>query len=68
MKLLSASVARYTWWHERHAPPTAFTDAPAAAAGASLKAVGAACRSCHQVYRATDADNNFILKPGSLGG
>jgi len=40
----------------------------AAAAGASLKAVGAACRSCHQVYRATDADNNFILKPGSLGG
>ena len=39
----------------------------AAAAGAALKAVGAACRSCHQVYRATDADNNFILKPGSLG-
>ena len=40
----------------------------AAAAGASVKAVGGACRSCHQVYRATDADNNFILKPGSLGG
>jgi cytochrome c556 len=40
----------------------------AAAAGAALKAVGAACRSCHQVYRATDADNNFILKPGSIGG
>ena len=39
-----------------------------AAAAASLKAVGAACRSCHQVYRATDADNNFILKPGSIGG
>ena len=40
----------------------------AAAAGASVKAVGGACRSCHQVYRATDADNNFILKPGSIGG
>ena len=40
----------------------------AAVAGAALKAVGAACRSCHQVYRATDADNNFILKPGSIGG
>jgi hypothetical protein len=40
----------------------------AATAAASLKAVGAACRSCHQVYRTTDADNNFILKPGSIGG
>src|SRR4029079_13913305 len=40
----------------------------AAATAASLKEVGAACRSCHQVYRATDADNNFILKPGSIGG
>jgi cytochrome c556 len=40
----------------------------AAAAKASLTAVGAACRSCHRVYRATDADNNFIIKPGSLGG
>ena len=35
-------------------------------AQSALKAVGAACRSCHQVYRATDADDNFILKPGSL--
>ncbi len=34
-------------------------------AQSALKAVGAACRSCHQVYRATDADDNFILKPGS---
>jgi cytochrome c556 len=40
----------------------------AAAAGASVKAVGASCRQCHQAYRATDADNNFILKPGSIGG
>lgn len=39
-----------------------------AAAAAALKAVGGACRSCHQVYRATDEENNFILKPGSIGG
>ena len=32
----------------------------------ALKAIGASCRSCHQVYRATDDDDNFILKPGSL--
>ena len=38
------------------------------AAEAALKEVGAACRACHQQYRATDADNNFILKPGSIGG
>src|ERR671922_81889 len=29
---------------------------------------GAACRACHQQYRATDAENNYILKPGSIGG
>ena len=40
----------------------------AAAAAASLKAVGGSCRTCHQQYRATDAENNFILKPGSIGG
>jgi cytochrome c556 len=37
-------------------------------ADAALKEVGAACRSCHQEYRQRDADNNFILKPGSIGG
>jgi cytochrome c556 len=35
---------------------------------AALKEVGASCRACHQQYRATDAENNFILKPGSIGG
>jgi hypothetical protein len=40
----------------------------AATAKAALTAVGAACRSCHRVYRTTDADDNFILKPGSLEG
>jgi cytochrome c556 len=38
------------------------------AAEAAMKEVGASCRSCHQQYRATDAENNFILKPGSIGG
>jgi cytochrome c556 len=41
-------------------------DAPAVEA--ALKEVGASCRTCHQQYRATDAENNFILKPGSIGG
>ena len=39
----------------------------AATAAASLKEVGASCRACHKVYRATDAEENFILKPGSIG-
>lgn len=44
-------------------------DAPdAAAATASIKELGATCRSCHEVYRARDADNNWVLKPGSIGG
>ncbi len=38
-----------------------------ATATAALKEVGAACRACHKVYRATDAEDNFILKPGSIG-
>jgi cytochrome c556 len=41
-------------------------DAPAATT--ALKEVGASCRACHQQYRATDAENNFILKPGTIGG
>jgi cytochrome c556 len=39
-----------------------------AAAQAAMKEVGASCRACHQKYRATDAENNYILKPGSIGG
>ncbi len=30
--------------------------------------VGAACRQCHEKYRARDAENNWILKPGSIEG
>jgi cytochrome c556 len=40
----------------------------AAAADAALKEVGASCRACHKQYRDTDAENNFILKPGTIGG
>lgn len=40
----------------------------AAAATAAVKQVGASCRSCHEVYRVRDADNNWVLKPGSIGG
>jgi cytochrome c556 len=40
----------------------------AAAAATALKEVGNACRACHKQYRATDAENNFILKPGTIGG
>lgn len=39
-----------------------------AAATASIKEVGAACRTCHEPYRVRDADNNWVLKPGSIGG
>jgi cytochrome c556 len=39
-----------------------------ATATAALKEVGASCRACHQKYRATDAENNFILRPGALEG
>ena len=39
-----------------------------AAAMASLKQeVGASCRTCHEAYRVRDAENNWVLKPGSLG-
>jgi cytochrome c556 len=35
---------------------------------ASLKQdVGAACRQCHEKYRVRDAENNWVLKPGSIG-
>jgi cytochrome c556 len=40
----------------------------ATAAATALKEVGASCRACHKQYRATDAENNFILKPGTVGG
>ena len=39
-----------------------------AAVTAAMKEVGGACLSCHKAYRERDADNNWVLKPGSIGG
>jgi cytochrome c556 len=39
-----------------------------AAVQAALKEMGGACNTCHKTYRVRDADNNYILKPGSIGG
>jgi cytochrome c556 len=34
---------------------------------AALKQMGGACLTCHKIYRVRDADNNWVLKPGSIG-
>jgi cytochrome c556 len=39
-------------------------DGPASIA--AMKEMGQACGACHKQYRAQDADNNYILKPGVL--
>jgi cytochrome c556 len=39
-----------------------------AAATASFKEAGGACRACHQQYRVEDDNNNYTLKPGSVAG
>ena len=39
-----------------------------AAAAVAAKEVGAACRSCHMVYRAQDDKQQYIIKPGTIGG
>jgi cytochrome c556 len=39
-----------------------------AAAIAAIKEISPACRQCHMIYRAQDANNNYIIKPGSIGG
>jgi cytochrome c556 len=33
---------------------------------ASMKEMGQACSACHKQYRAQDAENNYILKPGTI--
>ena len=35
---------------------------------AMKQSVGPACRMCHEKYRVRDAENNWVLKPGSIGG
>ena len=42
-------------------------DGPAVQA-ALKQEVGPACRQCHEKYRVRDAENNWVLKPGSIGG
>ena len=37
-----------------------------AAVSAAFRDVGTSCTSCHRAYRATDENNNFILKPGTV--
>jgi cytochrome c556 len=34
----------------------------------ALKDVGGSCSACHKQYRAQDAENNYTLKPGTIGG
>ena len=33
---------------------------------AGYRELGTACLTCHRVYRTTDDNNNFILKPGAV--
>ena len=33
---------------------------------AAYRDAGTACTSCHRVYRATDENNQFIIKPGTV--
>jgi cytochrome c556 len=35
---------------------------------AAIKDLNQTCNECHKVYRATDDDGHFILKPGSVPG
>jgi cytochrome c556 len=38
----------------------------AAVMAAMKQQVGPACRQCHEKYRVRDAENNWVLKPGSI--
>lgn len=40
----------------------------ATAVQTATREIGATCRTCHMAYRAQDAEKNYILKPGSIGG
>ena len=39
-----------------------------ATATAKFKETGGSCRSCHQIYRVEDENNQYTLKPGSVPG
>ena len=38
----------------------------AAKVSAAYKEAAASCAGCHRVYRGTDANNQFIIKPGTI--
>jgi len=38
-----------------------------AAVTAAAREIGGTCRTCHTEYRATDADGQYIIKPGKIG-
>ena len=38
----------------------------AAVMAAMKQTVGPACRQCHEKYRVRDAENNWVLKPGTI--
>lgn len=38
----------------------------AAVMAAMKQTVGPACRQCHENYRVRDAENNWVLKPGTI--
>jgi cytochrome c556 len=38
----------------------------AAKVSAAYKEAAASCAGCHRVYRGTDANNTFIIKPGTI--
>jgi len=40
----------------------------AATAATAAKEIGGGCASCHKQYRVQDAENNYMLKPGTIGG
>jgi cytochrome c556 len=40
----------------------------ASAATAAFKEAGGTCRACHKQYRVEDANNQYMLKPGSVAG
>jgi cytochrome c556 len=65
VKMNKESIAKHDAHHKLLSGPA---DAATAGWAAALKEVGGSCSACHKQYRAQDAENNYVLKPGSVGG
>ena len=39
-----------------------------AAAATAMKEVGGTCSACHKQYREQDAEGNYKIKAGTIGG